>query len=51
VRMADRLRAAGCTVELEVWGRVPHVWHLFVPILPEAHRAIARIGDFVQRHS
>jgi epsilon-lactone hydrolase len=49
VRMADRLRAAGCRAELEIWPRMPHVWHLFAPLLPEACRAIERIGAFVQR--
>ncbi len=47
VRMAERMRAAGCRVELEIWPRMPHVWHLFAPVLPEAHRAIRRIGAFV----
>ena len=47
VRMAERLRAAGCRVRLEIWPRMPHVWHLFVPLLPEAHRAIDDIGKFV----
>ena len=47
VRMADRMRAAGCRVELEIWPRMPHVWHLFAPVMPEAHRAIARIGEFI----
>jgi epsilon-lactone hydrolase len=46
-RMADRLRAAGCEVALEIWPRMPHVWHLFASIMPEARRAIARIGNFV----
>jgi epsilon-lactone hydrolase len=49
VRMADRLRAAGCRAELEIWPRMPHVWHLFAPLLPEACRAIERIGAFVRR--
>jgi acetyl esterase/lipase len=49
VRMADKLRAAGSEVELETWRRMPHVWHAFVPILPEAHRAIARIGMFLDK--
>jgi acetyl esterase/lipase len=49
VRMADRLRAAGCRVELEVWPRMPHVWQLFARVLPEGRRAIARIGDFLRR--
>ena len=47
VRMAERLRSAGCRVRLEIWPRMPHVWHLFVPLLPEARRAIAGIGTFV----
>jgi acetyl esterase/lipase len=47
-RMADRLRAAGCEVELEIWPRMPHAWHLFAPVLPEARRAIERIGAFVR---
>jgi monoterpene epsilon-lactone hydrolase len=48
VRMADRLQAAGCRVELEVWPRMPHAWHLFAPLLPEADRAIERVGAFVR---
>jgi epsilon-lactone hydrolase len=47
IRMAGKMRAAGCRVESEIWPRMPHVWHLFAPILPEARRAIARIGVFV----
>jgi epsilon-lactone hydrolase len=47
VRMAERMRAAGCRVELEIWPRMPHVWHLFAPVMPEAHRAILRIGSFI----
>lgn len=46
IRMADRLRAAGGIVELEVWPRMPHVWHLFAAVMPEARRAIGRIGRF-----
>jgi epsilon-lactone hydrolase len=47
VRMAERLRNAGGIVELEIWPRMLHVWPLFVPVMPEAHRAIARMGRFV----
>jgi len=48
VRMAEKLRAAGCHVELEIWPRMPHVWHLFAPMMPEARQAIERIGTFLQ---
>jgi acetyl esterase/lipase len=49
VRMAEKMRAARCSVEIEVWPRMPHVWHLFAPVLPEANAAIARIGAFVEQ--
>ena len=26
---------------------MPHVWHLFAPVLPEARRAIERTGTFL----
>jgi epsilon-lactone hydrolase len=49
VRMAKNMRAAGCHVEIEVWPRMPHVWHLLAPALPEATKAIAHIGAFADR--
>ncbi len=49
VRMAGRLKAAGCKVEIEVWPRMPHAWHLYARILPEGREAIERIGRFVQK--
>jgi monoterpene epsilon-lactone hydrolase len=49
IRMADKLRAAGCEVDIEVWPRMPHAWHHFARILPEGRDAIARIGAFLQQ--
>src|SRR5262245_2939332 len=48
VRMAERMRAAGCQVELEIWPRMPHTWQVWARVLPEARAAIERIGAFVQ---
>jgi len=48
VRMAERMRAAGCQVELEIWPRMPHTWQVWARVLPEARAAIRRIGAFVQ---
>jgi acetyl esterase/lipase len=45
VRMADKMRAAGCHVELEVW---PRMWHVLMRVMPEAEAAIARIAEFMQ---
>jgi acetyl esterase/lipase len=48
VRMAARLKAAGSKVEIEIWPRMPHAWHLYARILPEGRKAIEHIGRFVQ---
>lgn len=47
LRMAHAMRTAGCHVEIEVWPRMPHVWHAAAPAIPESNAAIARIGAFV----
>ncbi|MFE3289366.1 alpha/beta hydrolase [Rhodococcus sp. NPDC059234] len=46
--MAQRLGAAGVPVTLEVWDRQVHVFHAAADLVPEAGRAIARIGEFVR---
>ena len=33
--MAERLRAAGVPTELELWPRMPHVWHMLARVMPE----------------
>jgi monoterpene epsilon-lactone hydrolase len=45
--LAERAESAGVSVELEVWADMPHVWHHFAAMLPEAQQAIARVGEFV----
>lgn len=49
VRMAATMQRARCQVELQIWPRMPHVWHLLAPIVPEAREAIDEIGKFVRR--
>ncbi|EME21796.1 esterase [Rhodococcus triatomae BKS 15-14] len=46
--MAQRLGAAGVPVTLEVWDRQVHVFQAAADVLPEAARAVTRIGAFVQ---
>jgi len=48
-RLAERAKAAGVDVTLEVWDRMWHVFHLHAPKLPEARRAIDAIGAFVRQ--
>ncbi|WGS02507.1 alpha/beta hydrolase [Bradyrhizobium sp. ISRA443] len=47
VRMARALKRENPCSRLAIWPRMPHVFQLFVPVLPEAHGAIAQIGDFI----
>ena len=49
-RIADRAKAAGVQVSLEVWDDMIHVWQLFAPLLPEGQQAIERIGAFIREH-
>ncbi len=47
---ADKARAAGVRVELEVWENMIHVFQQFPAELIEAREALVSIGAFLQRH-
>ena len=46
VQLAERAKGAGVSATLEVWDRMIHVWHWFLPMLEEADTAIQGIGRF-----
>ncbi len=46
VQLALRAKAAGVSATLEVWDRMIHVWHWFLPMLEEADTAVQGIGRF-----
>jgi acetyl esterase/lipase len=48
VRVAEKARAAGVIVDLEVWRNVPHCFQLCAPYMPEANRALVRAADFIR---
>ncbi|NKJ51031.1 alpha/beta hydrolase [Burkholderia sp. SG-MS1] len=48
-RVADNARMAGVDCEFEVWKKMPHVWPLFAPFIPEANRALDHAAAFVRR--
>lgn len=50
-RITERARKADVDVTLKVWDEMPHVWHLFAPILPEGQRAIEEIGTFFKEQT
>lgn len=47
-RLAERAKAAGVDVTLEVWPGMIHVWHFFAAEVPEAQQGIQRIGEWVR---
>ncbi|HKV53409.1 MAG TPA: alpha/beta hydrolase [Candidatus Binataceae bacterium] len=50
-RLAERARAAGVQVKLEVWPEMIHVWQLFANFLPEGQEAIDGLGQFINQHT
>ena len=48
LRLAERAKAAGVKVELIVRDRLPHVWPVFVTLLPEARDAFATVTAFAR---
>jgi len=48
-RFAEKARAAGVDVTLEVWPEMQHDWQVAAKLLPEGRQAIAHVGDFVGR--
>jgi acetyl esterase/lipase len=47
---AERARAAGTQVEVDVWPEMVHDWHWYAPRLPVAKQALERAGAFIARH-
>jgi len=50
-RITERARKADVDVTLKIWDEMPHVWHLFAPILPEGQQAIEEIGTFFKEQT
>jgi acetyl esterase/lipase len=50
-RITERARKAGVDVTLKIWDEMPHVWHMFAPILPEGQQAIEEIGAFFKERT
>jgi acetyl esterase/lipase len=48
VRLADKAKAAGVEVTLDVWDEMTHLWQLMAAMVPEGQHAIDRIGEWVR---
>jgi epsilon-lactone hydrolase len=47
-RLAEKLKTAGVDTRIEIWPGMWHVFQAFAPYVPEARRAIRKIGDFIK---
>jgi acetyl esterase/lipase len=47
-RFAERARAAGVEVTLEIWPEMFHAFQLCSPVLPEGREALERAGRFLR---
>lgn len=45
--LAERARAAGVPVTLQVWDGMQHEWHFAAGLIPESRQAIEAIGTFI----
>jgi acetyl esterase/lipase len=50
-RLAEKARAVGVNVTLEIAQDMVHIWPFFAAILPEGQDAVDRIGAYVQQHT
>ncbi len=51
VRLHDAAAAAGASSTLTVWPGLPHVFHIFARVLPEARAALDEISRFIRDHA
>ncbi len=49
-RLATSAEQAGVRVDLQIWPRLWHVWHLYAGLVPEADDAMRAIAEFIQQH-
>ena len=47
-RIADKIIAAGGTVDLEIWPEMWHVFQMFLHFMPESRQAVRKLGEFVR---
>ena len=48
MRLAERAIDFNLKVELKIWKKMIHVWHIFAPILPEGQEAIEEVAEFIK---
>ena len=50
-RLAERLKQAGVDVTLDEWPKMQHVWQFTASFMPEAGRAVQKMGGFIDKRA
>jgi monoterpene epsilon-lactone hydrolase len=50
-RLVDRAKEAGVNAVIDEWEKMQHVWQFAAGFIPEGRRAIAGIGEFIDRYA
>jgi len=50
-RLVERLKQAGVNATLEEWEKMQHVWQFTASFMPEARRAVQKIGGFIDKRA
>ena len=49
IRLKEKAADYDIQLELKIWNKMVHVWHIFAPILPEGRAAITEIASFIKK--
>ncbi len=49
-RLVERLKQAGVDATLDEWEKMQHVWQFTASFMPEAKRAVLKIGEFIDKY-
>ena len=49
-RLVELVKNAGSEIELEIWPKMFHAWHMHFILLSDARKAINKVGQFVDKH-
>ena len=50
-RLVDRAKQAGVNAVIDEWEKMQHVWQFAAGFIPEGRRAVAGIGEFIDKHA
>ncbi len=49
IRTAEKAKAAGVSVELQIEKGLVHIWPIFAPLMPESMRTLKSVAEFIRK--